>query len=226
MTDTQIDLERSTDTSFGCFEVATGRFVLPDLPFPRYALEPVTSADTLAEHHGKHHAAYVTNANKALDDLDHRFDSAVAVIAHARSEGLTSLFEQSAQVLNHAFFWQCQSSTDGPAPTGALGDALARDLGGMDGLVKAATGAAKARVGSGWIWLMADAEGRLSLETTTDADTMLDQTALTPLLVCDIWEHAFYLDHRSAKPAWVDSFFRRLVNWPAAGQRYASQTPA
>lgn len=212
----------STDTSFGVFNASSGTFVLPTLPFEATALVPVTSIETIQTHLGKHHQAYINGANTILETLEKRFDTGVEVVSFARNSGLTSLLEQSGQALNHAFFWTCQQAAGLTRPTGSLEIAINEAFGDFDGFIDAALKLGKSRVGSGWIWLVSDMEGKVSLKLTHDADTLLDDSSQVTLLVCDIWEHAYYLDHMSDRPAWIKGFFGQLADWGMAQSRYAS----
>jgi superoxide dismutase, Fe-Mn family len=210
----------SPDPSFGVFNVSSGTFILPALPFETNALVPVTGPETLSVHLGKHHQAYIDAANALLSPLEKRFSSASEVVAFARDTGAHALLEQSGQALNHAFFWTCQQAAGLTRPKGDLEIALNATFSDFDGFLDAALKIGKSRVGSGWIWLLADSEGTLSLAVTEDAETLLDAPTHVALLVCDIWEHAYYLDHKSDRPAWIKGFFGQLADWSLAESRY------
>lgn len=216
----QQTLATTTDPSFGGFNPSTGTFVLPSLPFEVTALNPITSVETLEVHLGKHHKAYVEKANEKLETLTRRFKSAVEVVAFARDTGDDALLEQAAQALNHAFFWTCQQAAGHTRPTGTLEVALNEAFTDFEGFIKAAVDLAKSRVGSGWLWLYADQDDKVALIITKDADTLLDDESRNVLLVCDIWEHAYYLDHKSDKPAWVENYFNQIVDWSLAKDRF------
>ncbi len=210
----------SPDASFGVFNASSGTFVLPTLPFEAAALVPVTGAQTIQIHLGKHHQAYINGANAILETLEKQFLSAVDVVAFARETDATPLLEQAGQALNHAFFWTCQQAAGLTRPTGTLEIALNSAFTDFDGFIDAALKLGKSRVGSGWIWLVTNSEGEVSLKLTQDADTLLDDSSQTALLVCDIWEHAYYLDHMSDRPAWIKGFFGQLADWSMAESRY------
>lgn len=210
------------DTSFGVFNTSSGTFVLPTLPFETHALAPITSADTIDVHLGKHHLAYVNGANALLEPMTKRFESAVEVVRFARATDDTPLFEQSAQALNHGFFWTCHQAAGLTRPEGSLDIAINEAFDDFDGFVASALKLGKSRVGSGWIWLLTDMDGVVTLQVTTDADTFLDSQTHVALLVCDIWEHAFYLDHKSDKAGWISGFFGQLADWKMAESRYES----
>jgi superoxide dismutase, Fe-Mn family len=171
-------------------------------------------------HLGKHHQAYIDGANALLKSMTKRFESAVDVVRFARDNNTTALFEQSAQALNHGFFWTCHQAAGLTRPQGNLETAINGAFTDFDGFVAAAIKAGKSRVGSGWIWVVTDMQGVVSLEVTTDADTCLDSQTHVALLVCDIWEHAFYLDHKSDKAGWITGFFGQLADWKLAAARY------
>lgn len=208
------------DPSFGVFNASAGRFTLPNLPFAAHALNPVTGEETVRLHFERHHAGYVDKANALLADMARPFDSAVEVVAFARANDKQALFEQAGQALNHAFYWRCQQAAGLTLPAGALGEAVNAAFGDMDALVEAAVALAKSRVGSGWLWLVADPSGAVRLEVTIDADTWLDREEAVALLVCDLWEHAYYLDHQSDRAGWVEGFLTRIANWDFAEERF------
>jgi superoxide dismutase, Fe-Mn family len=216
----QQTLTTTFDPSFGGFNPSTGTFILPSLPFEVTALNPVTSVETLEVHLGKHHKAYVDKANEKLEKLTKRFKSGVEVVAFARDTGDDALFEQAAQALNHAFFWTCQQAAGHTRPTGTLEAAINEAYTDFEGFIKAAVDLAKSRVGSGWLWLYAGQDSKLALSLTHDADTLLDDESRNVLLVCDIWEHAYYLDHKSNKPEWVENYFSQIVDWSVAKDRF------
>ena len=210
----------SLNHSYGVFNASSGTFVLPTLPFEATALAPVTSAETLQTHLGKHHQAYIDGANVILEPIEKRFSSAVDVIQFARDTAATALLEQSSQALNHAFFWTCQQAAGLTRPSGLLEAAINKTFTDFDGFIAAALKLGKSRVGSGWIWLVCDEAGVVNLTLTTDAETVLDDDTQVALLVCDIWEHAYYLDHKSDRPTWIEGFFGQLADWDLAQKRY------
>jgi superoxide dismutase, Fe-Mn family len=208
------------DASFGVFNASSGTFVLPTLPFEAGALVPITGTDTIHIHLGKHHQAYIDGANAILEPLEKRFASAIDVITFARDTDDAPLLEQAGQALNHAFFWTCQQAAGLTRPTGSLEIAINSAFTDFDGFIATALRMGKSRVGSGWIWLVCDMDGVVSLKVTEDAATLLDDTSQMALLVCDIWEHAYYLDHMSDRPAWITGFFGQLADWGMAQARY------
>ena len=189
--------------------------VLPDLPFAKDALEPHISAETLDYHHGKHHAAYVTNLNNLIPGTE--FEDASLEDIVLKSSG--GIFNNAAQVWNHTFFWNCLSPNGGGAPEGDLAAAIDRDFGSFDEFKDAFSKNAVGTFGSGWGWLVKDADGKLSLASTSNAGTPMTE-GLVPLLTCDVWEHAYYIDYRNARPKFVEAFWN-LVNWDFVAQNLA-----
>jgi len=173
------------------------------------------SAETFDYHHGKHHQAYVTKlneltagkpeANKSLEELIKTTDGGV--------------FNNAAQVWNHTFFWNCMKPQGGGAPSGALADAITRDFGSFDKFKEAFSQAAATRFGSGWAWLVADG-GKLAVVSTANAENPLQQ-GKTPLLTIDVWEHAYYIDYRNARPKFIETFLAHLVNWDFVAANFA-----
>ena len=181
---------------------------LPDLPYARDALAPHVSAETLEYHHGKHHNAYVTNLNNLVEGTPWASKSLEEIVRGAEPGGL---FNNAAQVFNHTFYWNCLSPAGGGEPSGALGSAISEAFGGFAAFKEQFTRAAVTHFGSGWAWLVKDTAGKLSIETTANAGCPLTE-GKTPLLTCDVWEHAYYIDYRNARPQYVEAFWN-LVNW-------------
>ncbi len=180
-------------------------YELPDLPYPKTALEPHISSETFDYHHGKHHAAYVNKLNELTGG-----DSSKSLEGLIRTtEG--GLFNQAAQVWNHTFYWNCMGPGGGGAPSGELAAAIERDFGSFDDFVQQFKAAAAGQFGSGWAWLV-DNGGKLEICTTSNAGNPMTD-GKKPLLTCDVWEHAYYVDFRNARPAYLDAFFAHLVNW-------------
>ncbi len=185
-------------------------FELPALPYEKNALEPHISAETLEFHHGKHHNAYVTklnaltdgtaNANKSLEELIKSTDG--------------GLFNQAAQVWNHTFYWNSMSPDGGGAPSGAIADAINAAFGSFDDFKAKFTAAAGGQFGSGWAWLVKNADGGLEIVATANAGNPLTD-GKTPVLTCDVWEHAYYVDYRNARPKYLEAWWN-LVNWDFA----------
>lgn len=172
------------------------------------------SRETLEFHHGKHHATYVENLNELIKDTDLQGQPLDEVVR--RSSG--ALFENAAQAWNHSFFWECLSPGGGGTADGELGQAIARQFGSFDEFRQRFTAAATALFGSGWAWLTLGENGRLNIETTGNADTPL-RTGGLPLLTCDLWEHAYYIDHRNRRPDYLEAFWQ-IANWRFADQRF------
>ena len=182
-------------------------FELPTLPYDKTALEPHMSAETFDYHHGKHHNAYVTKLNAMVEGSEWAGKSLDEIIAG--SEG--GLFNQAAQHFNHSFFWKCMKPNGGGAPAGDLADAINRDFGSFDDFKAAFAKAAAGQFGSGWAWLVARG-GKLEIMTTVNAD-LPQKHGATPLLTLDVWEHAYYVDYRNARPKFIETFLGQLVNW-------------
>lgn len=181
-------------------------FELPDLPYAKDAL-PGVSAETLDYHHGKHHNTYVTTLNGLIEGTEHA-DKSLEDIILAADAG--PLFNNAAQVWNHTFFWSCMSPNGGGAPTGEVGDAINSAFGSYDAFAEEFAEAAKTQFGSGWAWLVDD--GGLKIMKTANADLPLKH-GVKALLTLDVWEHAYYIDFRNARPGFIDNFFDQLVNW-------------
>ncbi len=183
-------------------------FELPALPYAIDALAPHISKETLEYHHGKHHQTYVTNLNNAIEGTELATASLEDIIKGADAG---PLFNNSAQVWNHTFYWNSLSPTGGGQPTGAVADAIGSAFGGYDEFRKKFTEAATTQFGSGWAWLVDTGSG-LDIVKTANADLPLkhDQKAL---LTIDVWEHAYYIDFRNARPNYINTFLDHLVNW-------------
>lgn len=182
-------------------------FTLPDLPYKKDALAPHLSAETLEFHHGKHHAAYVTNLNKLLEGKAEAHRTLEEVILS--SEG--GVFNNAAQVWNHTFYWNCMKPNGGGRPVGDLADAITRDFGSFERFREEFANAAATQFGSGWAWLVLE-KGKLAVTKTANADLPLKH-GQKALLTIDVWEHAYYVDFRNARPKYIDTFLEHLVNW-------------
>jgi Fe-Mn family superoxide dismutase len=182
-------------------------FTLPNLPYPKDALAPHISAETFEYHHGKHHAAYVTNLNKLIEGKPEANKSLEDIILS--SDG--PLFNNSAQVWNHTFFWNCMKPNGGGQPTGDLLDAIKRDFGSFEKFKEEFANAAATQFGSGWAWLALD-KGKLVVTKTGNADLPMKH-GQKALLTLDVWEHAYYIDYRNARPKFIEAFLNHLVNW-------------
>ena len=184
-------------------------FELPPLPYAKDALAPHISEETLEYHYGKHHQTYVTNLNNAVEGTEHADASLEEIIAAA--EVHTPLFNNSAQVWNHTFYWSCLSPSGGGAPGGEVGDAISSAFGSYDAFKEELTQAALTQFGSGWAWLAHDGSG-LKIMKTLNADLPMKHDAKA-LLTIDVWEHAYYIDYRNARPKYVETLLDNLVNW-------------
>jgi Fe-Mn family superoxide dismutase len=198
-------------------------FVLPDLPYAYDALAPVISDQTMRLHHDKHHATYVKTTNELLDKAGKSAASLEAVIEDSAKASERKLFNNAAQAWNHAFFWAAMSP-ERVQPKDALKAAIDKTFGDLAALKTAFVTAGADQFGSGWAWLVSDAEGALRVLSTHDADDFVSLSKLTPLIVCDVWEHAYYLDHKNDRKAYLEAWFDALPNWRFAGSQFAAAT--
>ena len=185
-------------------------FSLPALPYDKNALAPHISAETLDYHHGKHHQAYVTNLNKLLEGKPEANKSLEDIITS--SEG--GVFNNAAQIWNHTFYWSSMKPSGGGQPTGDLLAAINRDFGGFDKFKAAFADAGATQFGSGWAWLVLE-KGKLAVTKTPNADLPMKH-GQKALLTMDVWEHAYYIDYRNARPKYIETFLKSLVNWDFA----------
>lgn len=201
---------------------------LPELPFKPEALEPAMSATTLRTHHDKHHAAYVKKVNAFMEERSGEKPSALeAIVRLAAKEKDQKLFNNAAQAWNHGFFWQSLTPDVGQGPSGGLGRALEKKFGSLDAFAEQFATQGEGHFGSGWLWLVADAEGQIDLKDTHDAHTPIAEGQLTPLITCDLWEHAYYLDYKNERRRYLETFFTKLANWRFAETQYeAARTNA
>lgn len=190
-------------------------FTLPPLPYAMDALAPHISQETLEYHYGKHHQAYVTNLNKAIEGTDLASLSLEDVIR--KSSG--GVFNNAAQVWNHTFYWNSLSPQGGGEPSGALRQAIEAKWGSVDAFKAAFTQSAAGNFGSGWTWLVKKTDGTLDIVNTSNAGTIVN-TDDKALLTCDVWEHAYYIDYRNARPKYLENFWA-LVNWEFAAKNFA-----
>ena len=181
---------------------------LPELQFAMDALQPHISKETLEFHYGKHHNAYVTNLNNLIPGTEFANMSLDDIINKAPAGGI---FNNAAQVWNHSFYWKCLSPNGGSKPEGKLLDAIEKSFGSFDEFKDQFTKSAVTNFGSGWTWLVQNSDGSLELLNTSNAGTALT-SGKTPLLTCDVWEHAYYVDYRNARPQYFEAFWN-LVNW-------------
>jgi Fe-Mn family superoxide dismutase len=189
-------------------------YELPELPYANNALEPHISSETLDYHHGKHHAAYVTNLNKLVAGTEHEGKTLEDIIAS--SDG--GIFNNAAQIWNHTFYWNSLSPNGGGSPSGALGQAIDDAFGSFDAFQEKFTASAIGNFGSGWTWLVKNSDGSIEIVNTSNAGSPLTSGQI-PLITCDVWEHAYYIDYRNARPAYLGAYWN-LVNWEFADKNY------
>jgi len=188
---------------------------LPALPWSNDALAPHISPETLEYHYGKHHAAYVTKLNAGIQGNEFAEMSLEDIIM--KSSG--GLFNNAAQVWNHSFYWNCLAANAGGAPTGAVADAINGKWGSFDKFKEEFSACAAGNFGSGWTWLVKDGSGNLEILNTDDADTAMKH-GKTALMTIDVWEHAYYVDYRNARPKYIEAFWN-LVNWDFVNKNLA-----
>ena len=188
--------------------------VLPPLPYARDALAPHISAETLDFHYGKHHQAYVNNLNGLIAGTEFATASLEEIVC--RSNG--PLFNNAAQVWNHGFYWMSLSDNGGK-PSDELAQAIEAAFGSQDKLIEQLVDKGTNHFASGWVWLVTE-KGKLAVEDSHDAETLADQ-GKHPLLVLDVWEHAYYVDYRNARPKFVETFLASLANWDFAAKNFA-----
>lgn len=188
-------------------------FSLPKLPYEMDALSPHISKETLEYHYGKHHQAYVDKLNAAVEGKPEASKSLEEIVTS--SEG--GLFNNAAQVWNHTFYWNCLSPNGGGAPQGTIKEAIDKSFGSFEEFKKTFTDKSVTLFGSGWAWLVKSKDGKLEIVQTKDAGCPLT-SGQKPVLTCDVWEHAYYVDYRNARPKYVDAFWN-LVNWEFAAKQ-------
>jgi Fe-Mn family superoxide dismutase len=180
---------------------------LPDLPYAKDALAPNISAETLEYHYGKHHKTYVDNLNKLLTATEFEKMPLEEIIKKASG----GIFNNAAQIWNHTFYWNCLSPKGGGEPSGPIANAIIKNFGSFEQFKEKFTNAAVTQFGSGWAWLVKSPDVSLAIEATSNAGNPL-KDGKTPVLTCDVWEHAYYIDYRNARAKYVDAFWK-LVNW-------------
>ena len=180
---------------------------LPTLPYERDALAPVISRETLDYHYGKHHQTYVTNLNNLITGTEYENSTLEEIIRSADG----GIFNNAAQVWNHTFYWNCLSPDGGGEPGGALADAMTTRFGSFEAFREVFTKSAATNFGSGWTWLVKNADGELDVVNTSNAGNPMTD-GLTPLLTIDVWEHAYYIDYRNARPQYLDEIWK-IINW-------------
>jgi len=192
-------------------------FTLPPLPFGKEALAPIISAETIEYHYGKHHQAYVTNLNKLLEGGPLAGKPLEEIILSAAG----GVFNNAAQVWNHTFYWNGLKAGGG-APAGALAQTIDRDFGSLAALKEALTAAATTQFGSGWAWLVWE-KGKLAVTKTANADLPMKH-GQAALWTIDVWEHAYYIDYRNARPKYIEQVLNNLVNWDFVADNFAKIT--
>lgn len=189
---------------------------LPALPYAQDALAPHISAETLEYHYGKHHQTYVTNLNKLIPGSEFE-GKTLEEIVKTSSGGV---FNNAAQIWNHSFYWNCLSPNGGGAATGAIAKAIDAAFGSFDAFKEQFTASSVGNFGSSWTWLVKKADGSLAIVNTSNAATPLTDSSVTPILTVDLWEHAYYIDYRNARPNYMNAFWS-LVNWDFVNQNFA-----
>ncbi len=190
---------------------------LPALPYARDALAPTISEETIDYHYGKHHNAYVTNLNKMIEGTDNA-DKSLEEIIRSSSGGV---FNNAAQIWNHTFYWNSLAPNAAGAPTGELADAINSNFGSFEEFQTKFTASAAGNFGSGWTWLVKNSDGSLAIVNTSNADTPITDDSITPLLTVDVWEHAYYVDYRNARPEYLKNFWQ-IANWEFASANFAA----
>ena len=191
-------------------------FKLKDLPFEPGALVPCISRETIDFHYGKHHLGFVNKLNSLVEDTEFTQKTILELTQQAQG----SIFNNAAQIWNHDFYWQSLSArAEDHSLNPLLQAAVQRDFGSLEQLIEVFNAKATSLFGSGWVWLIKQA-GRLSVVATGNADTPVKDQAVTPLLVCDLWEHAYYIDYRNDRAAYLDNFWQ-IVNWRSVGDNFA-----
>ena len=190
--------------------------VLPELPYAMDALEPHISQETLEYHYGKHHKTYVDKLNGLLEGTADA-DKSLEDVIKSSSGGV---FNNAAQIWNHTFYWNCLSPNGGGEATGAVGEAINKAFGSFDKFKEEFTNSAVNNFGSGWTWLVKKGDGSVAIVNTSNAATPVTEADQTPLLTCDVWEHAYYIDYRNARPKYMEAFWK-LVNWDFVNQNFA-----
>lgn len=189
--------------------------ILPDLPYPKNSLQPHVSEETINYHYGKHHNAYVTNLNKLIKGTEFESKSLEDIIKTSKG----GIFNNAAQVFNHTFYWNCLSPQGGGDATGLLAEAIVKQFGSYDAFKEKFTQAAATLFGAGWCWLVKKEDGTLDIMQTSNAGCPLTY-GCTPLLTVDVWEHAYYVDYRNARPEYLNHFWS-LVNWEFVSKNFA-----
>jgi superoxide dismutase, Fe-Mn family len=191
-------------------------FALPVLPYDKNDLLPHMSSETFEYHHEKHHAAYVSNLNKILEDKqDIQTMSLEDLIMMSHKESIAPIFNNAAQVWNHSFFWHSMKKNGGGSPEGELLELIERDFVSFEKFSEGFIQSGISQFGSGWVWLVRDPSGKLKIVKTSNAELPIT-SGDKPLICCDVWEHAYYVDYRNKRPDFLSVFLKNLVNWEFA----------
>lgn len=190
---------------------------LPSLPYAKDALAPTLSAETLEFHHGKHHKTYIDKLNQLIAGTE--YEKMTLEECVRKSSG--GIFNNAAQHWNHSFYWKCLAPKSAGKPSGKLAEAIDKTFGSFDKFKEKFTEACVTQFGSGWGWLVKKADGSLAIVQTSNAATPLSEQGTVPLLTCDVWEHAYYIDYRNARPKYVEAWWN-VVNWDFASQNYGA----
>lgn len=188
---------------------------LPKLPYDKSALEPRISSETIDYHYGKHHQTYVTNLNKLIIGTEFEQMTLEQII----NSSAGGLFNNAAQIWNHTFYWRCLSPDGGGSPSGDLADAINVAFGSYEKFKETFSTTAVTTFGSGWAWLVKTADGSLEIKSMSNAGNPMTE-GLIPIITCDVWEHAYYIDYRNARPKYVEAFFE-MVNWDFAMENFS-----
>lgn len=191
-------------------------YELPPLPFEKDALAPHISEETLEYHYGKHHKTYVDKLNGLVPGTEFEGKSLEDVVKTSTG----GIFNNAAQVWNHTFYWHCLSPNGGGEPTGSVADAITKAFGSFENFKEEFTTSAVNNFGSSWTWLVKKADGNVGIMNTSNAGTPLTDDSVKPLLTVDLWEHAYYIDYRNARPKYMEAFWA-LVNWEFVEQNFA-----
>ncbi|WP_316353741.1 superoxide dismutase [Candidatus Trichorickettsia mobilis] len=189
-------------------------FILPELPFNREDFLPHFTAETFEYHHGKHHQAYVTNLNNLLQNNQELQDKSLEELIKLTHSKNQALFNNAAQIWNHSFFWHSIKPNGGKIPGEKMLNHINKDFGSFENFVTEFKTAAVSQFGSGWAWLVCE-QGKLKIIKTANADTPITQD-IQPLLACDVWEHAYYVDYRNKRPDYVTTYIEHMINWEFA----------
>lgn len=191
-------------------------FELPELPYSMDALEPRISKETLDYHYGKHHKSYAKKLSGLVSGTEYEGKSLEEIVRTS----VGGMFNNAAQVWNHTFYWNCLSPDGGGAANGPVASAIRESFGSFDEFREAFTSSAVGNFGSGWTWLIKNSDNSLAILNTSNADTPLTDPAVMPLLTVDVWEHAYYIDYRNARPEYLEAFWA-LVNWDFVNNNYS-----